>query len=169
MLMGEGREDRMFAYVWDENTPQEELLKQRAGHVADSLNRGDFPQIILESDRRLMKLSEEKMLEIGYVWDEDKQHWVFGGAIEEPQTYGTSSLPGWGYNYPSYGGGGRGGGGGYSYPSYLPREQGQYPQSFLDREQGAFPQRFVDRSQPGGIPQQAQTRAARFGAITWRI
>ncbi|KKM25210.1 hypothetical protein LCGC14_1597290, partial [marine sediment metagenome] len=61
MLMGEGREDRMFAYVWDEETPQEELLKQRAGHVADSLNRDDYPQIILESDRNLMKLSREDL------------------------------------------------------------------------------------------------------------
>lgn len=158
MLMGEGREDRMFAYVWDENTPQEELLKQRAGHVADSLNRGDFPQIILESDRELMKLSAEDLQGIGYVWDDEKQHWVFGGVIDEPQTYGAGSLPGWGYNYPRRGGGGgRGGGGSYSYPSYLPREQEPFPQSFVGREQ------------PGGIPQQAQTRAARFGAITWRI
>ena len=156
MLMGEGREDRMFAYVWDENTPQEELLKQRAGHVADSLNRGDFPQIVLESDRNLMKLSREDLEGIGYVWDEEKQHWVFGGVIEEPQTYGAASLPGWGYNYPRRGGG-RGGGGSYSYPSYLPREQAPFPQSFVGREQ------------PGGIPGLAQTRAARFGAITWRI
>ncbi len=156
MLMGEGREDRMFAYVWDEKTSEEELLKQRAGHVADSLNRDDYPQIILESDRELMKLSEQDMLDLGYEWDEDKGHWIWGGIIEEPQTYGAASLPGWGYNYPR-GGGGGGGGGSYSYPSYLPREQ------------AAFPQSFVGREQPGGIPQQAQTRAARFGAITWRI
>ena len=157
MLMGEGREDRMFAYVWDEETPQEELLKQRAGHVADSLNRDDYPQIILESDRRLMKMSNEDMQELGYVWDEDKEHWIYGGAIEEPQTFGAASLPGWGYNYPRRGGGGGRGGGSYSYPSYLPRKQEPFPQSFVGREQ------------PGGIPGLAQIRAARFGAITWRI
>ncbi len=166
-MMSDGN-TRMFNWSWDEETTQEELLEQRASHVGQSLRASDRPQIILESDREILNLSVEDMQNMGYFWDEDKGHWVFGEVIEQPQTYGTS-LPGWGYNYPPRRGGGRGGGGSYSYPSYLPREQGPYPQSFLGRQQGPFPQSFVGREQPGGIPQQAQTRAARFGAITWRI
>jgi len=163
-LMSDGN-TRMFNWSWNEETTQEELLEQRASHVGQSLRASDRPQIILESDRKLLDLSTDEMQNMGYYWDEDKGHWVFGEIIEQPQTYGTS-LPGWGgtYNYP------RGGGGGaWSYPSYLPREQAAPYQSFVGRESGTPYQSFVGREQQGRIPQQAQTRAARFGAITWRI
>jgi hypothetical protein len=145
----------MFSYDWDEKTTQDELLVQRANHVGTSLRRGDFPQIILRSDQENLGLSDQVMQEMGYVWDDDKGHWVRGEPITAPQITGTAS----GFGYTSYprGGGFRGGGGGYSYPSYLPRDDRPFPQS------------FVQQGQRGRVPQADRIRAANFGVIDWRI
>jgi hypothetical protein len=163
MLMSEGREDRMFAYNWDENTSEEQLLNMRANHVKQSLSRGDLPQIILASDQRIMGLTNDDMMMMGYVWDEDKEHWVHGEVIEEPQTYGAAApYAGYGYGYP-----------GYIYPQYAYPEYGggsySYPQSFVSREGAKYPQSFVQPGRRGVTPQQARNSPARFGAVTWRI
>ena len=123
-----------------------------------------------------MGLTEEQMGNLGYVFDEENQQWILGGVIEEPQTYGAAAP--YSYGYPSYGYPSYGypqytypeGGEGYTYPqSFVGREGGPYPQSFVDREGAPYPQRFVGREQRGMTPEQAQNRAARFGAVTWRI
>lgn len=125
--------------------------QSRADDVYRSLQRGEWPQVMTESDRLLNGWSKEWMAEHGYYYDEDKGYWSAGQQIEDaPQTVGAA-LPYSGYGY-GYGGGGPR----YSYPkggggTYTP---------------------YFDYTQPGArgqIPQQIQNRPARFGMVSWRI
>jgi hypothetical protein len=141
-----------------------DMAESRKDHLEMMLLRGEWPQIIWDDSRRSLGMSDLEMKERGYFWNAEKGYWEFGQEpAGTPQIYGAGQG-GYGgyYNYPSRGfrgGGGRrgGGGGSYSYPSYLPRESGQFPQSFVGQEQR------------GRVPQVDRTRAARFGAVTWRI
>jgi hypothetical protein len=141
----------MYSYKWSEESTPEELMEQRASHVGQSLRRGERPQIILESDRENLNLTPEEMANMGYYWDAEKGHWIYGELLADaPQSYGAVAPYGYGGSgYPQYGS--RGGGGGYVGGDYT------YPQSFVGREQR------------GATPQINQNRAARFGAVTWRI
>jgi hypothetical protein len=139
-----------------------DMADSRKEHLEMMLLRGEFPQIIWDDSRRSLGISDEQLKERGYFWNEEKGYWEFGEPLPDaPQTYGAGRGYGGYYNYPSRGyrggGGRRGGGGSYSYPSYLPREQEPFPRSFVGKEQR------------GQVPQADRRRAARFGAVTWRI
>jgi len=131
---------------------QSKYLDQRAGQVEISWKRGEFPQIVLESDQIRIGMSDDDMLEAGYFWNDDKGLWEYGPQIgEAPQSYGAA-MPYSGYGY---GGGRRGGGyprgGGGTYSPY---------QGYAD---------YTEPGQRGFKPQQIQNRPGRFGMITWRI
>jgi hypothetical protein len=175
MAMAEGREDRQFFWnmppiqydeqgnmiPWDEAT-LENLEKQRARHVAMSLMRGDYPQVILESDRIHMGFSTSDMEGQGYVWDAEKEHWIYAGVTEGPEVAGaTKTYGGGGGGYAGYPRTG-GGGGGYGYPVF--GAGGGVEINFPEGTQS-----FVRRGQRGVTPQQRRNQAARFGAVSWRI
>jgi hypothetical protein len=141
-----------------------DMRDNRTEHLEMMLLRGEFPQIIWDDARRNLDnpLTDEELDKLGYIWNPDKGYWEYAEApAGTPQSYGAARGYGGYYNYPSRGrrgGRGRGGGGGsYSYPSYLPREQEPFPRSFVGQEQR------------GRVPQEDRQRAARFGAVTWRI
>ena len=130
---------------------------QRASHVEISWKRGEIPRIVLESDRLILGMSKERMLEIGYFWNDDKSLWEYGQQIEGPQLLGAAMpYSGWGY-----GGYGRGGGRG---PSYA------YPTGGGGTYKPYQPyQNLVNPDVRGRAPQQIQNRPGRFGMITWKI
>ena len=133
--------------------------RQRADHVGTSWMRGEIPRIVLESDRLILGMSVERMEEIGYFWNEDKNLWEYGQQIEGPQVLGAA-MPygGWGY-----GGYGRGRGGRRA-PSYA------YPSGGGGTYKPYQPyQNLVRPDAQGRAPRQIQNRPGRFGMITWRI
>ena len=133
--------------------------QQRADHVGISWMRGEIPQIVLESDRLILGMSKERMDEIGYFWNEDKNLWEYGQQIEGPQLTGAA-MPYSGWGYGGYGSGGRGRG----YPSY------SYPSGGGGTYKPYQPyQNLVRPDAQGRAPQQIQNRPGRFGMITWRI
>jgi hypothetical protein len=149
-LMEDGS-SRLYRYYWDDKTQHQDLSKQHASHIGQSLRRGERPQVIFESDMEILGLSAENMREMGYYFDEEAGHWVPGLIQEDAPQVAGAALPygGIGYGTRQRGGGRRGGGGGGGSFSY--------------------PQSFVGREQRGLSPQQQRNHAARFGAVTWRI
>ena len=125
---------------------------QRADHVGLSITRGEWPQIILESDQIKLGYSDDWMLERGYYWNEDKGYWEHGQPIgDAPQTSGAA-MPYSGYGYGTSGTR-------YSYPKGGGGTYSPY-QGYAD---------YTEPGQRGFKPQQIQNRPGRFGMITWRI
>jgi hypothetical protein len=130
---------------------QKDIDRQKASNDSQAIGNGLWPTFISKSSQNYNKWSDAQMEEAGYWFDEENQQWVYGGPLDDPQTLGAAAPYGYGGSgYPYYGGRG-GGGGGYVGGDYT------YPQSFVGREQR------------GATPQANQNRAARFGAVTWRI
>lgn len=141
---------------------QEDIIWQKANRKKRLFDLGEefYPLFVSKKEQYYLGLTDEQMAEQGYVFDEESGQWILGEAIETPQVYGTAAP--YSYGYPSYG-----------YPQYIYPEGGgggyTYPQSFVGREGGPYPQSFVQPERRGVTPEQARNRAARFGAVTWRI
>ena len=120
------------------------------------LDNGLLPFSLYAEDVARFGWTDAELLAAGYIEDA-WGNWIRVG-METGATEGVAGGGGGGgYYQRGGGGGGRGGGGAYSYPSYL------------QREQGAFPQSFVQRGQASVTPTGRTIRPARMGAVTWRI
>jgi hypothetical protein len=143
----------------------EDMAENRKDHLEMMMLRNEWPQIVWEDSRLALGMSDDEMIERGYEFNPEKGYWEYvGPPTGEPQSYGAA-MPygGYGYGYGGGGGGGRGGRG-YSYPNYsYPSGGGGTYKPFVPFQSAVTPE------VQGRLPQQVQSRAGRFGMVTWRI